>query len=206
MRGVSMSQLARWAGSITQLHLPCPLVCSHHPLCHRCGLRALLLYEMALEPATLVRNAEIACKAVKETTDDVLKNVTPEALQTLRQQAQLMVSILDLAILKAKPFHYSRASVEEAIDRFSHYRFRQMTGLCDHNLCPLLEKYVKKAVQADQPTIALDMLVPILGFRICDKIRTSTSSRQASCLEKYGCRNPRWNAQCQSHSRTQFDT
>jgi predicted regulator of amino acid metabolism with ACT domain len=71
---------------------------------------------MALEPATLAKNAEIACKAVKETTEDVLKNVSLEALQTLRQQAQLMVSVLDLAILKAKPCRYNRATVERAID------------------------------------------------------------------------------------------
>ena len=87
-----------------------------------------------------------------------------EALRTLRGRADAMIKVLDLAILNATPLRYSRSTVEKQIDSFDHYRFREITGLCDNNLGPLLDNQVKKAIHADRPDVAIDMLIPILHF------------------------------------------
>lgn len=62
------------------------------------------------------------------------------------------------------PCDYNRRTVERVIDRFGDYEFRQLAGLCEMHLEPLLDHQVGEALRAGRGDVALAMLVPIVDF------------------------------------------
>lgn len=111
-----------------------------------------------------VASATVACESVFKASAAQLKAVPVSKLQALVTAANELGPKLQLALRKATPCPFGRQTVDAAIDRFAHYRFRQYTGLCNHNLSPLLDNQVKVALDGDRPTLALEMLAPILSF------------------------------------------
>ena len=85
-------------------------------------------------------------------------------MKDLRDTARLMTEHLDSTIVKKTPCKYNRNTVEASINAFSHYNFKKHTGLCDHNLSPILEEQVAEAIRAEKGDVAIDMLIPLIDF------------------------------------------
>ena len=104
------------------------------------------------------------CKKIKNTSEDTLKTYNVQEMKDLRDTARLMTEHLDNTIVKKTPCKYNRNTVEASINGFSHYNFKKHTGLCDHNLSPILEEQVAEAIRAEKGDVAIDMLIPLIDF------------------------------------------
>lgn len=90
--------------------------------------------------------------------------VNVDGLRQLKKTAEALTKKLDSVIVRATPCPFNRKTVETEIDGFAHYRFRKMSGLCNYNLSPILKSQVEEALRAGRADLAMEMLVPILGF------------------------------------------
>lgn len=96
--------------------------------------------------------------------DKLIKCTDVQEMEELRDAAESLAEYLDDAIVKSSPCKYSVTTVEDSIDRFRHYKFKKFSGLCDHNLCPILNGQVGEAIRAEDGMLAIRMLIPILDF------------------------------------------
>jgi hypothetical protein len=105
------------------------------------------------------------CNIITDTPVDTLKKYADlDEMSALRDAAEALAEHLDDAIVKSSPCKYNVASVESSIDSFRHYKFKKFSGLCGHNLGPILTTQVGEAIRAEDGMLAIRMLIPILDF------------------------------------------
>ena len=102
--------------------------------------------------------AGISIDDLKKSSADV------QEMTALRDAAQALAEHLDNAIVKSSPCKYDVTTVEDSIDDFRHYKFKKFSGLCGHNLGPILKNQVGEAIRAEDGMLAIQMLIPILDF------------------------------------------
>ena len=111
-----------------------------------------------------ISQALVLCKKINYTSESALKTYNVQEMKDLRDTARLMADHLDNIIVKKTPCKYNRNTVEASINGFSHYNFKKHTGLCDHNLSPILDEQVAEAIRAEKGDVAIDMLIPLIDF------------------------------------------
>ncbi len=106
------------------------------------------------------------CSSITGTSVDTLKKCAHlvDVMKELRDAADALAEHLDDAIVKATPCKYDVSTVEKSINGFRHYKFKKFSGLCGHNLGPILEKQVDEALRAEEGMLAIRMLIPIIDF------------------------------------------
>jgi len=109
-----------------------------------------------------ISQALVLCKKINYTSEKALKTYNVQEMKDLRDAARLMADHLDNTIVKETPCKYNRDTVLQSIDGFSHYNFKKHTGLCDHNLSPILDEQVAEAIRAEKGDVAIDMLIPLI--------------------------------------------
>mmetsp|Transcript_23406 Transcript_23406/g.33421 ORF Transcript_23406/g.33421 Transcript_23406/m.33421 type:complete len:211 (-) Transcript_23406:40-672(-) len=106
------------------------------------------------------------CNSITGTSVDTLKKYAHlvNDMEELRDAAEALAKHLDDAIVKSSPCKYNVSTVENSIDGFRHYKFKKFSGLCGHNLSPILQTQVDEALRAEKGMLAIRMLIPILDF------------------------------------------
>ena len=105
------------------------------------------------------------CNIITDTPVDTLKKCANlNEMSALRDAAEALAEHLDDAIVKSSPCKYNVTTVESSIDSFRHYKFKKFSGLCGHNLGPILATQVGEAIRAEDGMLAIRMLIPILDF------------------------------------------
>ena len=113
-----------------------------------------------------IKQAIELCNTIaSKSLNELNKSSNIQDLQELQDAAQSMTNHLDNVITKLSPCKYNVSTVISSIDRFRHYKFKKFSGLCGHNLSPILDDQVEEAIRsADGGMLALKMLIPIIDF------------------------------------------
>lgn len=91
----------------------------------------------------------------------VLKDAPAGKLQELRDASDALTRKLDSVAVKATP---SREGIHQILEGLAGKKWSGMKQLCDECLLPLMAGQVEMAMQAEEPALVLDMLIPMINF------------------------------------------
>eukprot|EP00287_Rhodomonas_sp_CCMP768_P019246 CAMPEP_0202815512 /NCGR_PEP_ID=MMETSP1389-20130828/6279_1 /ASSEMBLY_ACC=CAM_ASM_000865 /TAXON_ID=302021 /ORGANISM="Rhodomonas sp., Strain CCMP768" /LENGTH=229 /DNA_ID=CAMNT_0049487417 /DNA_START=154 /DNA_END=843 /DNA_ORIENTATION=- len=90
-----------------------------------------------------------------------VKELPASQLQDLRDAADALARKLDAVMARAAP---SREGIHQVLEGFESRKWADMKQLCDECLLPLMSGQVEMAMQAEEPALVLDMLIPVINF------------------------------------------
>jgi hypothetical protein len=112
-----------------------------------------------------IKQALKLCNSIaNKSIHDLQQCSNVQEMTELRDAAQSLANHLNDTIVQLSPCKYDVTTVVTSIDSFRHYKFKKFSGLCGHNLAPILENQVGAALRAEEGMLAIQMLIPIIDF------------------------------------------